>query len=291
MSESSAEFLGKSSNGNIYQDRKAGNMSNLITIKSADLSVTLDLNHGGRLSSVLWQDLEVAVGQQTNPLYWGWYAMAPWAGRIRNAELVTPHGTEILPDTFLPPHAIHGLLLNSEISVGEHSESEALVWCDLPQPYEGGRVEQKVSLTDSVLTWTLTYINGERPMPVWLGFHPWFRRFLDRGQEVQINNPAAYMLELDDEDIPTGKFSQNVAPPWNDVFGGMRGNPSLVWPNALRIDCISDEPWWVIYSQDSEGVCMEPQTSPPDAVSLGLAPTLNPGETLSMQYVLKFSAL
>jgi aldose 1-epimerase len=32
----------------------------------------------------------------------------------------------------------------------------------------------------------------------------------------------------------------------------------------------SDAPWWVVYTEDTEGVCIEPQTAPPDAANLGI---------------------
>jgi len=36
----------------------------------------------------------------------------------------------------------------------------------------------------------------------------------------------------------------------------------------LRIDIESDAPWWVVYTEDSEGICIEPQSAPPDAANL-----------------------
>jgi galactose mutarotase-like enzyme len=35
----------------------------------------------------------------------------------------------------------------------------------------------------------------------------------------------------------------------------------------ISIEC--DAPWWVVFSEDSDGVCLEPQTAPPDAQNLG----------------------
>jgi aldose 1-epimerase len=32
----------------------------------------------------------------------------------------------------------------------------------------------------------------------------------------------------------------------------------------------SDAPWWVVYTEDSEGICVEPQSAPPDAANLGI---------------------
>jgi aldose 1-epimerase len=39
---------------------------------------------------------------------------------------------------------------------------------------------------------------------------------------------------------------------------------------VARISIECDAPWWVVYSEDSDGVCLEPQTAPPDAQNLGI---------------------
>ena len=39
----------------------------------------------------------------------------------------------------------------------------------------------------------------------------------------------------------------------------------------MRVSIESDAPYWVVYNEDSEGVCIEPQTAPPDAANLGIS--------------------
>ena len=51
---------------------------------------------------------------------------------------------------------------------------------------------------------------------------------------------------------------------------GVIGTPAIIWEDVARIDVECDAPWWVVYSEDSEGVCIEPQTAPPDAANLGI---------------------
>jgi aldose 1-epimerase len=265
-------------------------MTDSITVASSDVSVTLDLANGGRLSSVKWCDLELTVLHRPGPLSWGWYAMAPWAGRIGQGNLDTPHGIEKLPTHLIPPNAIHGLVIEAQIHSGQISDREAMVWCDLPAPYAGGRVEQRVAVGESTMTWSLSYRNGDRPMPAWLGFHPWFRRTLTHGGEVEVMNPATFMMELDSEGLPDGRIQAVTPPPWDDIFGGMRSAPTLTWPGAVKITCISNEPWWVIYTRDPVGVCVEPQTAPPHAAALGLTPILAPGEEIHLDYRLDFQS-
>ena len=59
--------------------------------------------------------------------------------------------------------------------------------------------------------------------------------------------------------------------PWDDAFTGVRGVPAVLYEDVLRIDIESDAPWWVVYTEDSEGICIEPQSAPPDAANLGIS--------------------
>lgn len=265
-------------------------MTSSISVSSTDVCATIDVEEAGRLSSVKWRDLEVVVGRQPNPLAWGWYSMAPWAGRVAQGRLDTPHGIEYLPTNLLPPHAIHGLLFDARIHIGQVTDHEAMVWCELPKPFHGAKVEQRISVGESSLTWSVSYRNGDRAMPAWLGFHPWFRRTLTRGGDVEVFNPATFMMELDDEQIPNGTIHDVTPPPWDDVFGGLQGSPTLTWPGALKITCTADTPWWVIYTSNPAGICIEPQTSPPNAAANGLAPILSPGEEIRLDYQLDFES-
>jgi len=72
------------------------------------------------------------------------------------------------------------------------------------------------------------------------------------------------------ERIATSEFVAPGPQPWDYVFTGIRGTPALMWEGAARIDIESDAPWWVVYTEDADGVCVEPQTAPPDAANLGI---------------------
>jgi aldose 1-epimerase len=78
------------------------------------------------------------------------------------------------------------------------------------------------------------------------------------------------MLKRDSEGIATSELITPGREPWDDVFTGIRGTPAVIWEDAARIDIESDAPWWVVYTEDSDGVCIEPQTAPPDAANLGI---------------------
>jgi aldose 1-epimerase len=193
--------------------------------------------------------------------------MAPWAGRINNG-LIQSRGGETfqLPTTFAPPHAIHGFGLTS--SWQEIGSGRFLL--DLPAPFNGAQVEQQFEVLDNALRWSIEYEAGKCDLPFWLGFHPWFPRDLERGGSAEIEFHAGQMFERGSDYLPTGKLIAPTAPPWDDAFTEVRGIPRVYWEDAIQIEIESDAPYWVVYDQDSEGVCIEPQSAPPDAANLGI---------------------
>ncbi len=81
----------------------------MLNIDGDQISIGIDLDQGARLASVQWRDMQFAVPFAGDPRGWGWYAMGPWAGRIKNGIIKDKSGIKIqLPTTYDPPHAIHG---------------------------------------------------------------------------------------------------------------------------------------------------------------------------------------
>ena len=103
----------------------------------------------------------------------------------------------------------------------------------LPKPYQGATVEQTIEVLDDAIRWSLEYDDNGCDLPFWLGMHPWFPR--------------------------------------DDAFTEILGTPAVVWEGVARIDIESDAPWWVVYTEDPDGICIEPQTAPPDAANLGIS--------------------
>ncbi len=236
-------------------------------IDDAEFQIAIDLDQGGRIASLKWRDMEFALPFRGESHTWGWYAMAPWAGRVRNGIIRNPAGKEFqLPTTIDPPHALHGFGFTS--SWQEIGPGRALL--HLPAPYGGATVEQNIEVLDDAVRWSLEYEPGDCELPAWLGFHPWFPRDLALGASAEIEFAAETMLLRDSEGLPTGKSSTPGPQPWDDAFTQIRGVPAVVWEDVARIDIESDAPWWVVYTEDADAVCIEPQTAPPDAANLGL---------------------
>lgn len=237
-------------------------------IDDAEFQIAIDLDQGGRIASLKWRDMEFATPFRGEIHTWGWYSMAPWAGRIRDGIIRNSSGKEFqLPVTIDPPHALHGFGFVS--SWQEIGPGRSLL--HLPAPYGGATVEQRIEVLDDAVRWSLEYEPGDCDLPFWLGIHPWFPRDLGHGGSAEIEFLAELMLERDGEGLPSGNLIPPSKQPWDDAFTQIRGVPAVVWEDTARIDIECDAPWWVVYTEDADAICIEPQTAPPDAANLGIS--------------------
>jgi aldose 1-epimerase len=78
------------------------------------------------------------------------------------------------------------------------------------------------------------------------------------------------MFERGDDHLPTGKLIPPTPGPWDDTFTEVIGTPKILWPGAARLSMEFDSLYLMIYSQDEDGICLEPVTAPPDAQNLGM---------------------
>ena len=117
-------------------------------IDDAEFQIAIDDDFGARITSIKWRDNEFAVPFRGPVSKSGWYAMAPWAGRINEGLIKDAAGREIqLPTTIDPPHAIHGYGLTS--SWQEIGPGRSLL--HLPAPYNGATVEQSIEVLDDAV--------------------------------------------------------------------------------------------------------------------------------------------
>ena len=65
-------------------------MTDSLLLGNADCRVRVDSAHGGRIASLRVYGEELLVGAGDDPLAWGSYPLAPWAGRLW-AVTYSPH--------------------------------------------------------------------------------------------------------------------------------------------------------------------------------------------------------
>ena len=239
----------------------------MLNIDGDQISIAIDLDQGARLASVQWQDMQFAVPFRGQDLTWGWFSMAPFAGRIKDGIIKDSKGNKHqLPNNFDPPHALIGYGAQSsweDIGGGrQHLE--------LPSPFNGATVTQSYEILDNAIRWSLEYEANDCDLPVTLGFHPWFAREIGKGDSAELLFAANKMFKRGDDYLPTSEIISPTQPPWDDTFMEIKGVPEIIWPGAARLTMECDTPYWMVYSQDDEGICIEPVTAPPDAQNLGI---------------------
>ena len=260
-------------------------------LRAGSAEVEVSAADGGRISRLVVDGWDVLVREAGPAIGWGCYPMIPWAGRLRDATLRWRDGTWTFPAT-KGPHAIHGTLLYQPwrvIGAGSGGR-EVLLSADLVEPWPfGGRAVQRLALEADSLTSTIEVHATREAMPVIVGWHPWFLRTLRRsdgkassGVELVFDAPA--MLVADPPGIPTGRRIPPPPGPWDDTFEGLVADPIVRWPGALEIQVRSAEAThWVVYTGEPTGVCVEPQTGPPNGLNggpLGEPRVIEPGEPL-----------
>jgi aldose 1-epimerase len=243
----------------------------MLELAAGPCRVLLDLEAGGRLASWRVSGLELLEPRNdgNHPFGWGSYPMVPWAGRLRRGRFSFDGTDYELPLNFFDQHAIHGTAYDATWLHLSGGTDWAMLGLRLGDPWPfGGTVTHLLHLTASTLTQTLTVAAGDRDLPASLGWHPWFRRRLERGRQLQLDADVsnARMLVRDDDYIPTGRLVDVPPRPWDDCFVGV-GPIRLTWPGALHVDVEHDCSHVVMYDPP-HAICVEPQSGPPDAFTL-----------------------
>lgn len=238
-----------------------------IRLCAGDACATIAPSEGGRLVSLMVGGHELLVTEGNGPYARGMFPMVPYAGRIRRGELHFRGHTYHLPIT-MPPHSIHGTLTNVAWDVSARGPHSVRLSARLGPPWPfRGRVEQRFRIDPSTLSVELE-LDADEPMPAWMGWHPWFRRHVEGVEEdLELSVDPGTMLARDSEGLPTGKRERPKPRPWDDTFTDLSGPPRLRWPGLIRLTVESACRWWVIYDEQPHGLCVEPQTAPPDAAN------------------------
>jgi aldose 1-epimerase len=232
--------------------------------------VTIDLAAGGRIAQIevrgqplLWPGPAPAIG-------WGSYPMAPWVGRVRNGrfdfggtpyELTLNHvdedGTE---------HSIHGTVFDAPWTLDHVNDSAAELHCELTPtawPF-GGTARQSITLTDTSVRCELSVESDGDPFPAAVGWHPWFLK------PDHLDFRPTAMYRRDGIGLPAADLVEPVPGPWDDTF--LNTEPvTLRYADrtiAAMVTVTSDCDHWVVYDQPTFATCVEPQSGPPDALTM-----------------------
>ena len=198
--------------------------------------------------------------------------MAPWAGRVRQGQFRFDGNTHQLP-LRLPPHAIHGTVLDRPWRVESTSSTTAQLTTALGPdwPWEGS-VTQEFELLggadNGALRCRMEVRSHVATFPAQVGWHPWF---VDCGAPTAVppalHVAAQAMYQRDRQGIPDGTTVLPGPHPWDDCFVGVSDSPRLTYRDGLTLMLSSDCDHWVVYEPDG-ALCVEPQSGPPDGFTL-----------------------
>jgi aldose 1-epimerase len=233
---------------------------------------------GGRITSLRLDGRELIARVDDGAIWWGSYPMAPFAGRIRRGEFTFRGRAYRLPLN-MAPHAIHGVVFDRPWEVTGRDSMR--VRLGEPWPFAGS-VTQRFELEPDAMRVHLE-LAADEPMPAWMGWHPWFRRRLDEGPEVELSFEPGAMFDRDAEGIPTGRLVPPPAGPWDDCFTNLAADPRLSWRGGPELTISSSCDEWVVFNERDDALCVEPQSASPDAVNLDPDATLvEPGAPLTV---------
>ncbi|WP_411103490.1 aldose 1-epimerase [Streptomyces sp. cmx-4-9] len=234
-------------------------------LSAGGAEVTVDQDNGCRISSLRIDGTELL---RQGPKY-GAFPMVPWCGRTAEGRFHDGATVHQMPLNH-PPHALHGFGREAAWTPARTTATEAVFTYDLvaPWPYPG-RVTQIFELGANALTLTMGIETYEDSFPAQAGWHPWFRRSLEPGgEDVKLAFDAAWQEERGADHIPTGRRIEPLPGPWDDCFGMPDGvDVTLTWPGSLELRVTSRTEWVVVYDEEPEAVCVEPQSGPPNGLN------------------------
>ncbi|MBT2385435.1 aldose 1-epimerase [Streptomyces sp. ISL-11] len=233
-------------------------------LKAGDAELTVDPRNGCRITSFRLGGTELL--RQGDK--YGAFPMVPWCGRIELGQFRNGGERHQMPLN-AGPHAIHGTARDGVWRTVRADGTSAAFTHDLtaPWPYSG-RVTQLVELAEDSLALTMGVETYDNSFPAQAGWHPWFLRSLGTGGDVELTFDAAWQEERGDDHLPTGRRIDPRPGPWDDCFGMPDGvDVTLTWPGALELKVTSHDEWVVIYDEQAEAVCVEPQSGPPNGLN------------------------
>jgi len=263
-----------------------------LVLEAGELSISIDPNMGGRATELRIDGIDVLGTRSQNPVEYGMYPMAPWAGRIRGNAVSHLGRSHLMPVTY-EPWALHGTILAAPFEVIGHEVAsdasqlmlEGRLGDTWPWP---GICNLTWELTPSELRTSISLEAEGLGYPAVVGWHPWFRRSLPQGAPLQVSLPADQRLLRGPDHLPTGEMvpSGNDQGPFDDAFRVPSKVAALTWPGWRIIEVHNSHPWFVLFDELPDLVCLEPQSGPPDGMNNGIeghCKLVEPGEPLLME--------
>ncbi len=277
----------------------------MISISRGDYSLDALPELGGALGALRFRGVDIlrpTSPQATDPLESAAFPLIPFANRIAHGRFELDGATVRLKENAPgQPHPLHGqgwrqpwrVQARQSDRIALSFEHRAGEW---PWDYAA---RQEFSLDEQGLEVALSVENrGERPMPIGLGWHPYFRR----SPRLRLRAHVEDVWLTDAQCLPTGRAEGAHFGDWgrggrlpnaliDHCYSGWTGTAEIEWPEemlCLRLSASQPLRWLHLYAPPAESFfCIEPVSHMPDAVNRPESPdvtgrrTLAPGETLA----------
>jgi aldose 1-epimerase len=233
---------------------------------------------GGRLVSWIVDGIELLGKAGDHPVEFGMYAMAPWSGRIQDNAIrvqdMEPFGVKLPTDYHAEINyqmwALHGTCFTDPVDRVEVSGNAVRMHQKIPRwPWEA----------ELMTVWTLLengleidlVVQSEEPSPAIVGWHPWFQKTL-RGSQARWSMDSASMAVRDGafamgEWVPLSETSG----PYDDAFHSPNHTATIHWPHVISLSIHSSQPWFVVFDERSDVMCVEPQSNIPNPFAASVA--------------------
>lgn len=283
-----------------------------ITLRSGPLGLVLVPSVGGAIAR-FWSDAAGAAAELLRPTsepalrhgdpgMTACYALVPWSNRIRHGRFTFGGRTVTLaPNRPHERHPIHGHGFQAPWAVQDVAPSAAILeYRHTPGAWPWAyRAVQRFRLTPTALELQLAVTNGgDQPMPVGLGWHPYFPRTRETTLTAHVTEiwltdaeilPTERVAPAPDRDPRPGLAVDRVA--LDNVFVGWDGRAVVTWPERgarLRLAASSLLRTLVVYTPPAQPFfCAEPVSHVTDAFNLAAGGeadtgmlTLAPGESV-----------
>ncbi len=247
-----------------------------IVLQRSRTRVDVAVAAGGRIAQVHadGQPLLIDPGDDPSSTGWGSFPMAPWAGRIRHGrfrhlgvdhQLLTNH-QDGPDDDPARRHAIHGSVFARPWTVLDVGPASIAMTCDLTGALDwpfAGAARQRIEVEARAVRCELSVDAAAAPFPAEVGWHPWFLK------PERLDVAPLAMYRRDALGLPTGELISPPPGPWDDCF--LTAAPATLHyarATAPAVTVSSDCDHVVVYDEPHEATCVEPQSGPPDAVTI-----------------------
>jgi aldose 1-epimerase len=258
-----------------------------IVLEHGGTQVEVAVDAGGRIAQMRadGQPLLIDPGSDPTSTGWGSFPMAPWAGRIRHGRFrfldvdhrIVANHQDGSDDDPARRHAIHGTVFARRWTVVDVAPTSIAMTCDLTGSLDwpfAGTAHQQIRAEANAVHCELSVEATETSFPAEIGWHPWFRK------PERVDFAPLAMYRRDALGLPTGELVNPRAGPWDDCFVNIEPvTLHYARAAAAKVTVSSDCDHWVIYDEPPGATCVEPQSGPPDAVTIRPRLTV-PGDPL-----------